>query len=312
MRMSITRSGAGACLRMAGLLIIITGIWAAAAAQPGPSFSAGYEFYPHSSLSSPDTSGGAGFLDTGTIRVGTLTLNASYPLIFAQGRTVLANALAYRRFDLDYEGFAESATDPENVQAISYSATVTHVLSERWTLMGILEPGIASDFETDLGRDDLTLQAVAIFIRTYSERTQLGYGLAWANTFGQPFPMPILAANWNNGARLRISAILPANLEVWYGLAPTVEAGVLVSVDGNQYHGDPDIYQVGNPLMRYSIGTIGPSVSMRLSEGIGLRVDTGVSFLRRFEFFDGDNDEDQYDYSLNNAAFARVTLQYGG
>lgn len=312
MRAAASKRASPANLKVAGLLVVMVLLRAAtAAAQPGPSFSVGYELFPHGHLADPDTTGGNAFLTDGTIRIGTLTLNATYPLVYSEGRTVLVNELAYRRFDLDYLDFPQSATNPENMQALEYSATVTYGLSQKWTLMGILKPGIASDFEGGVGRDDLTFQVAAVFIRAYSQATQVGYGLAWANTFGQPFPLPVLAVNWSNGGRVRVSTLLPANLEIWYGMKPKVEVGLRVNVEGNQYHGDRDIYRVANPLLRYSLGTVGPSLRARLGEGFGISLDSGFSFQRRFEFFNGDDEESLSDYSLKNAAFLRVALQYG-
>jgi len=225
--------------------------------------------------------------------------------------------MVYRRFDLDYQQFpsAQVGTQPpkpENMQAIEYNATVTHGLSQKWTFIGIATPGIASDFEGDVGGDDLTFQVVAVFIRGYSEKFQVGYGGAWSNTFGQPFPMPILAVNWNNGSNLRVSSILPTNLECWYAPTPRLELGLLVNVDGNQYHGDPDIYQVANPLLRYSVGTLGPSATYRVSKGLAVGVDAGVTFFRKFKYFDGDDEEDKIDYSLKNTGFVKVRFQMGG
>ncbi len=276
-------------------------------AQPGPTFTAGYELHPYSRLADPDTDAASTFLDTGEIRIGTLTLKAAYPITFGQGQTVLVNELSYRRLDLDYRGFPAAAANPENMQAIEYTATITHGLSDRWTLMGIVKPGIASDFEGSIGQDDLTLQAVAVFIRAYSERLQVGYGAAWANTFGQPFPLPILAINWNNGARLRVSTILPANLEIWYATSQRMELGLLLNMDGNQYHGDPDIYGVNDPLLQYSVGTIGPAINVRMGGGMTLGVRAGTTATRRFEFSDGS--DDLGDYSLKNAGFLNVQLE---
>ena len=281
-------------------------------AQPGPSFSAGYDLFPHRQIADPDDPDEE-ILNDGEIRVGTLHLKAAYPLIFSEGRTVLVNEAIYRRFDLDYRDFPEGfEANPENMQAIEYNAMVTHVLSDKWTLMGIVTPGIASDFEGDLGSDDFTFQVVTVFIRGYSERLQIGYGGAWANTFGQPFPLPILAVQWNNGSNMRLSSILPANLEFWYAPSQRLELGLLLTVDGNQYHGDPDVYQVGNPLLRYSVGTFGPSVNYHLAKGLTVGVDAGMTFLRKFKFFDGDNEEDKIDYSLKNTGFVKVRLQIGG
>ena len=279
-------------------------------AQPGPSFSASYEMYPDSKISDPDTEGGDAFLETGEINVTSLNLTASYPLIYSEGRTVLVNELGYTRVVLDYTGFPEAAANPENMHAIEYNATVTHGLSDKWTLMGIATPGIASDFEGDVGSDDLTFQTVLVWIRAHSERLQIGYGAAWSNTFGQPYPLPILAVRWNNGSNLRLSSILPANLEVWYAPSERLHLGLLLAVDGNQYHGDPDIYEVDDPLLRYSVGTVGPSVNYYFAPGLAVGATAGITFTRRFEFFDGD--DEAADISLENSGFVKLQLQYGG
>ncbi len=92
-------------------------------------------------------------------------------------------------------------------------------------------------------------------------------------------------------------------------LLPTVLTLGVVPV---LYPRDPDIYGVETPLLRYPVGTIGPSLRTRLAPGLGLQVDAGYSFQRRFELFDGDDEDNLSDYSLKNAAFARVMLQYGG
>lgn len=209
-------------LTVAATVLVST---AALQAQPGPSFSAGYDYYPYTQLDNPDTTGGNAYLNTAEVRTRSMNITAAYPFIFSEGRTVLLNEFSYRNVILEYQGFQSGDTNPEDLHAVEYSATVTHQLSDRWTLMTIATPGIASDFHGSIGSDDLTFQAVAIFIRAHSERLQIGYGAAWANDFGQPFPFPILAIQWNNGSNMRVSTILPANFEAWYAPTQRVDLG---------------------------------------------------------------------------------------
>ena len=147
-------------------------------AQQGPTFSASYDIYPNSQIADPDLSGGNAYLDTSEVKVSSMNWSVAYPLVFSEGRTVLVNELAYRNVMLDYSGFLPTDVNPQNLHSIEYNATVTHGLSDRWSLMGIVTPGIASDFEASIGSDDLTFQAVVVFIRAYSERFQIGYGAA--------------------------------------------------------------------------------------------------------------------------------------
>ena len=86
----------------------------------------------------------------------------------------------------------------------------------------------------------------------------------------------------------------------------------MLNVAGNQYHGDPDVYGVSVPMLRYSVGTFGPSARFRFAEAMSLGIDTGITFLRRFEFFDDKNQEEAADFNLKNTGFVRLTLQIGG
>jgi len=88
--------------------------------------------------------------------------------------------------------------------------------------------------------------------------------------------------------------------------------GLSLKVAGNQYRGDPDIYNVSIPMMRYSVGTFGPSIKFRFSKGMSIGIDSGITFLRRFEFFDNEKKKEVNDYTLKNTVFVRFNLQIGG
>ena len=62
--------------------------------------------------------------------------------------------------------------------------------------------------------------------------------------------------------------------------------------------------------MRYSAATVGPSMKLRVRKGVHLRVDTGVTVLRRFEFLDGGDEANSFD--LENSGFVRAAIQFGG
>ena len=81
-------------------------------------------------------------------------------------------------------------------------------------------------------------------------------------------------------------------------------------MSGGQYHGSPERYAAGNPQMRYSVATVGPSVKLHLSKGLHFTVDGGVTVLRRFEFFDGDTKKNSLD--LKDGGFVKAGIQFGG
>ncbi|MFC1561506.1 DUF6268 family outer membrane beta-barrel protein [candidate division KSB1 bacterium] len=275
-----------------------------------------YESFPSSMMSDPDTepvNGQRNFTQDLKLQVSSLNIGIGFPFVFSEGKTVYVPQINYQHLNIIYENWdlqQGGTSRVDNAYAIDFSSTLIHQVNEKWSLLAILTPGIASDFVDDLQVEDFTIQAVFVFIKEYRETFSAGYGLAYSNTFGQPFPVPVIAINWNNGANLRIESILPVNMEVTYKLRENMETGLLLNVAGNQYHGAESKFDVGNPLMRYSSGVIGPFFRLATPFGFKATITGGYTFLRRFEFFDGDTEAASY--NIKNKAFIRVGLQLGG
>jgi hypothetical protein len=249
-------------------------------AQPVPSFSAGYDFFPFSKLTDPDP---GTFEQNLEVRVATLSAEFSAPFIYSEGRTVLVNTLSYHRFDLDYKNWddRQGGNRIENTHGIEYSLTLVRQFSEKWNLTAVATPGIHSDFQGDISNDAFNVSAAVIFGRQYSENFSLGFGAAYSFKYGEAFPIPLLTLQWSNGSSARVDLLLPVQAEFWYLPSQNLELGLAARIAGNQYHGDPARYSVPNPQMRYSVGTVGPSIKFHLSKGLHLTVDGGVTVLRR-------------------------------
>jgi len=291
------------------MCLLLFGITNAIYAQPGPSFSVSYDFFPYQNFDDPDMA----LLDEVEVQVTALNLAASYPFVFSLGRTVLVNEISYQLREIDYKNWNfELGKEPniKRLHAVKYTLTLRHVLSQKWYMLALTTPGLASDFEADVSSDDFTFEAAVVFVRQFSERWALGFGAAYSNQFGEPLPLPVLAFEWNNGSNLRANGIVPVNLEFWYLPNPKLELGLVVRGDGNRYHGDPDIYGVDNPQARYSALTLGPSARIHLSKALHLNVEGGFIPFHRFEFYDGD--EKDSNYSLKPGGYLRAGIQIGG
>lgn len=290
--------------------LIVVGIASPSGAQPGPSLSVSYEYFPYSNLADPQA---GTFEEDLKVRVGTLSAEFSLsPVIFSQGKTVWVNTFSYQRFDLDYQNWsdAQGGNRIENTQGIEYTAVLVRQLSDTWNLTAVATPGLHSDFGADLSYDDFNVETALIFGRRFSERLTIGFGAAYSFKFGEGYPLPFVTVAWTNGSTAKIDMLLPVYAELWYLPNPKVEIGLAARVGGDQYHGDPARYGVSNPQLRYSVGTIGPAMKLHLSSKARLTVDAGFSVLRRFEFFDGNDEVVSLD--LKNAAFVKAGLQIGG
>ena len=152
--------------------------------------------------------------------------------------------------------------------------------------------------------------AVALFIRQLRETVSYGIGVAYSTDFGQPFPLPVLAFNWNNGSTLSWENILPVSSELWYRASERLRLGAVLGLEGGNFRGDPDIFGVANPELRYSVLMVGPSASYQLSSAMQFRIDSGLIGHHRFEFFDGD--EEAASFNVKPSAFLRAAIQLGG
>ena len=103
--------------------------------------------------------------------------------------------------------------------------------------------------------------------------------------------------------------IIPVSLEFWYRSNPSVDLGLVISGDGNNFRGDPEIYQVTNPELRYTMLTIGPAAKLRMSKNVVLNIEAGIIGLHRFEFYDGDDEINSYD--LKPSHYARIGFIFG-
>lgn len=297
------------CIAMTASAAVV-GAALTAAAQTGPSFSIAYDLLPYQDFDDPviDTVAGSDttFFDSPRTQLRRLKASLSYPIVFSDGRTVLVNDFAYQLIEFEYRNLAYPL---KRLHSGSYALMLQHRLSPGWSAWALAAPSLASDLEAEVSENDFNFQAAAIFIRHFGDRFSLGCGASHTTQFGSGVWVPIVAFDWNNGKNLMARGILPANLEFWYRPGATVDLGLLVSGDGNNFRGDPEIYRVADPELRYTLLTIGPAARIRLARYVRLHVEGGIIGLHRFEFFDGDTETSSHE--LKPSAYARVGLMAG-
>jgi len=281
-----------------------------AKAQSGPSLSVSYDLLPYQDFDDPVIDSVVGtdttFLAHPQAQLRKLRASLSYPIVLFKDRTVLVNELSYQLIEFEYR---ELVYPLRRLHSASYTLMLQHRLSQKWSVWALGTPSLASDLKAEVSENDFNFQAAAIAIHHFSDRFSLGLGAAYTTQFGSGEVLPILALDWNNGKNLMAKAILPASLEFWYRPGAALDLGLLVSGDGNNFRGDPEIYQVADPELRYTMLTIGPAAKIRLAKYVRLNVEGGITGLHRFEFFDGDTEMSSYD--LKPSQYARIGLTLG-
>ncbi|MCB2230322.1 hypothetical protein KQH82_06380 [bacterium] len=280
-------------------------IAASASSQLRPSYSVSYDVLPYQTIDEPIEMGDGSFVDDAQVRLSKFRTTFAYPVMFSQGRTLLLNELSYQRIGFQYR---KTESILESLHAVSYSLTLAHRLSDTWSILAMVNPSLASDFEAGLSSDDLSFQTAVIASRHFSEKLSIGIGVAYSTQFGSAVPLPVVSLDWNDGEKWSANAILPSSMEVWYKAGQSVDLGVLLSGDGDNYYFDPQGYQVERPELRYTMMTIGPAARIGLSKHLRLHVEAGVIGLHRFEFYSGD--EEIVSNDLEPSQYLRIGLQF--
>ncbi|NIR63874.1 MAG: hypothetical protein GWO10_08915 [candidate division Zixibacteria bacterium] len=289
------------------LLLIPAGLFGQGPSKTSFEFS--YDYFPYQKLSEAEQ---GTFYEDLEIRVQKFNFEISHPLVFSRGRTILINNFGYQRLEIDYMNWdeVEGRDEPrvDDLHALSYTLFVRRVIDNTWSMAFLFNPGIASDFKGALMLEDFSLQFGAIFSKQFSSKFALGFGAIYSTQFGHPIPLPALSFQWNNGSNLRANVIIPVNMEFWYDASERIDLGVLMKIDGNEFHADPEIYGYDNPNFRFADAMIGPAAEMRMLPWMKVNLYGGYTYLRYFEFYN--NYYEIAGYDPNNSLFFRAGLTF--
>jgi hypothetical protein len=277
-----------------------------ASSQLRPSWSFGYDFLPYQGIDEPIEMPDGTMVDDAEVRLSKFRTAFTYPVLFSRGKTILLNEISYQHIRFDYH---RTTSLLEKLHSVGYTLTMLHYISDKWSLLAIGKSSLASDLEVDISMDDFSFQAATIFNSHFGQRISIGFGAAYSTQFGSAVPIPLLALDWNNGAKWSAKAILPSSLEVWYNQGQRIDLGLLVTGDGDNYRFDPGSYRDTSPEpeLRYTMMTIGLASKIDLYGQICLNIEAGIIGLHRFEFYSGD--EEVVSNDLKPSQYIRLGLQ---
>ena len=270
---------------------------------PPPSASAGYTFFPYRTLERAGTGE-----RIGKVRVTTQQVNASYPIVANEGRTRLDLSVAYQRLQFDYRDMTHPL---DSAQAVSATAFLRQKLTDAWGVILVAAPGYADDFKGPASLDAVTLTFVGAGSYRFSDRLEIGLGVAMQNVFGEPLPMPVASVDWTITDRLWFKSILPINAELTW--LPVEALGLRTSLvaSGGNYHGAENVYHVDNPQLNYSAVAADLGVRWFLLPFMHLTVHGGYTLYRRFEFSQGRQPVPGGKYELANGTVYGIDLGVG-
>lgn len=244
---------------------------------------AGFEYHLASGLRNPESSYERNLNITSSL----VEIGMTMPIIFSQGRTVIAGGLSYRGWQFFYENGDPKQFQPDALHEMRYSVSVERQPSEEHSWQMRISPGIVSDFE-DIGSGDFGIDLQAMY---YWQRKNgaFGLGVAYFDDFGKPLPTPLLA--YTREGDTRIDILLPLHARLWRELSDYSELGLLTDVTGSRFHlGEdfllPDRRTTFDGKAEYFLWQVEGQLLFHLGGGFALSTSAGVDLYRHFRIYD--------------------------
>ena len=180
-------------------------------AQGYSPFTFSYEIFPYENLVNPPA---GTFLENTRIQAEKLRAYIALPLRFPRESGVFVGAgVSYERLGLDYQNWSTVAGGPVRVSelhSLGLPINLRARLNEQWTLLAGAVPGIESDFQGRLDKNDFSMEGSLIFQHRFERGFTLGFGGIYARNLGRPLPLPAVTLDWRAG-RWSASGLLPVS-----------------------------------------------------------------------------------------------------
>ena len=229
------------------------------------------------------------------------------PLVSKNKKTAIINGLRYAFVRINNENNPLVSIEKfMNLQAIAYRLMIWHQLSDRWSVVAMFEPTLASDFKAQLSGDDLVIQSTAFMIKKFGTDFQLGSGLAYTTRFGNPLVIPIIPLKFKSGKH-NLNALLPLRLSYTYAIRSNLDIGVKAMTNGANFNVtgfSNDTTEINK--INYTRANLGPVIYFRPKKMITIELSGGVSTNRKVEATDLDNN--RFQRTNSTEAFFNVGL----
>jgi hypothetical protein len=228
------------------------------------------------------------------------------PVVFKDKKTVLVNGLSYAAVNVNFQATTMPNVPPSTtLQALTYRLMLLHQTKTNWSLAGVFEPTLASDFKSTLSRDDLVVQSMVLAIKQLNKNFHLGAGLAYTTRFGNPMVVPLLPIRFKSG-RHRINAMLPIRLLYAYELYAGLDIGLKAVVNGASFNVTG--YSTTNVeinKINYTRANLGPVIYYRPRKFVTIEITGGLNTNRNLQIVD------VYNRSLNNTTSTEGFINIG-
>ena len=201
----------------------------------------------------------------------------------AEWVVALGGSLSWTR--LEFENLPEIG-DSLDLYGIGVPLDLLHTGIERWTLWAQVMPAAMSDFR-HVTADDYRVLASGLALYQYSPRLQVAAGAAYNREFGRDLLYPVGGVQWDPGARLRVSLMIPRPAITYLAtdrlllFAEARPAGSMWNIHVPGEDADSDL--------KLETWRLGAGAEYRLAGACWISLAAGADIMRHYELHSGDD-----------------------
>ena len=218
----------------------------------------------------------------GDIQMKEVRASLQFAIKIKEKKTYLLHKFDYTYFHTN--GALENAGSPfeENLNSIAYSLGLIQVLKNRWKIIAIATPTLASDFRKPISSDDFIMQAYFNVSKRATPNLEYGFGLVFTTRFGRALLLPVVTGIYKKDD-WSVFAVLPVQLGI-YRHFNNSKLGLSFSANGNFYNYNNTIPTITKlSKVSYSRLNLGPEYDLKLFKTLNLNLKAGVTLRNRLE-----------------------------
>jgi len=238
------------------------------------------------------------------------SLRLTIPKRLNEKGSFLINKFEYAKTSIDYSSGPSILKDLERFHTVSYTLGYRRSLKNNWSLVAMLTPQVSSNFRSSLEWEDIQLRGLVMFTKPIKPTLRLSLGVMYGTTTGVPLPLPVLSMMWKPTPKWTVNVGFP-RLGIGYELSPKTKIGADLFMVGDNFTLTKDLFYINEKIDNIRIMNLGGGLklSQKLSKYLKLKVQTGYTFYRKFEFLGGK--DSVLDYNLDNDMYFKVGLSVG-
>lgn len=224
--------------------------------------------------------------------------------------SVLFNKFEYAKTSIDYSTGPSILKDLERFHTVSYTLGYRKPLRNNWSLMAMLTPQISSNFQSSLEWEDITLRGLLMFSKPIKPNLRLSLGVMYGATTGIPIPLPVFSMMWKPAPKWDVNIGFP-RFGVGYEISPKTKIAADLFMVGDNFTLTKDLFYTDQKIDNIRVMNLGGglSLSQKLTKHLKLKLNSGYTFYRKFEFLGGK--DSVLDYNLDNDLYFKVGLSVG-